>query len=77
MTDWFTSRGVYICKYIYIYIYISKKSRNTNSTISFETAMLKSNLCDYGDANILVKWSVIIIGNMQVQPQIMQSNSNI
>ena len=72
MTDWFTSRGVYIWKYIYIYIYISKKSWNTNSTISFKTAMLKSNLCDYRDANILVKWSVIIVANMQVQPQIMQ-----
>ena len=28
---------------------------NTNSDIRFKTAMLKSSLCDYGDAYILVK----------------------
>ena len=33
---------------------------NTNSDIRFKTAMLKSNLCDYGDAYILVKEAVRI-----------------
>ena len=55
----------------YIYIYISKKSRNTNGTLNFKTAMLKSNLCGYGDANILVKGNVIIVANTQAQPQMM------
>ena len=33
--------------------------------------MLKSNLCGYGDANILVKGNVIIVANTQAQPQMM------
>ena len=31
---------------------------NTNSQIKFETPMLKSNLCDYGDAYILVSYKL-------------------
>ena len=35
---------------------------NTNSDIRFKTAMLKSSLCDYGDAYILVKEKITIPG---------------
>ena len=33
----------------------SRGTHNTNSQIKFKTTMLKSSLCDYSDANILVK----------------------
>ena len=35
---------------------------NTNSNIRFKTAMLKSSLCDYTDAYILVKGKITING---------------
>ena len=35
---------------------------NTNSDIRFKTTMLKSSLCDYSDAYILVKEKVTITG---------------
>ena len=35
---------------------------NTNSNIRFKTAMLKSSLCDYNDAYILVKGKITITG---------------
>ena len=43
---WIVSRGVY----------------NTNSDIRFKTTMLKSSLCDYSDAYILVKGRITITG---------------
>ena len=33
---------------------------NTNSQIKFKTTMLKSSLCDYSDAYILVKGTIIV-----------------
>ena len=42
---------------------INDKSRgayNTNSQIKFKTAMLKSSLCDYSDAYILVKGTIAV-----------------
>ena len=38
----------------------SKGVCNTNSGIGFKTTMLKSSLCDYSDANILVKGRITI-----------------
>ena len=35
---------------------------NTNSDIRFKTTMLKSSLCDYSDAYILVKGRITITG---------------
>ena len=35
---------------------------NTNSDIRFKTTMLKSSLCDYSDAYILVKGTITITG---------------
>ena len=40
----------------------SKKSYNTGSDIKFKTPMVRSNLCDYSDAYILVKGTTTITG---------------
>ena len=40
----------------------SRGAYNVNSQIKFKTAMLKSSLCDYSDAYILVKGMIKIIG---------------
>ena len=39
----------------------SRGTYNTNSQIKFKTMMLKSSLCDYSDAYILVKGTITII----------------
>ena len=47
------------------WIKINDQSRgvySTGSYIRFETTMLKSSLCDYGDAYILVKGTITITG---------------
>ena len=41
--------------------YQSKGVYNTISEVRFKTTMLKSSLCDYGDACILVKGTIIIV----------------
>ena len=40
----------------------SRGAYNVNSQIKFKTTMLKSILCDYSDAYILVKGSITIAG---------------
>ena len=40
----------------------SRGAYNVNSQIKFETTMLKSSLCDYSDAYILVKGTTTIAG---------------
>ena len=35
---------------------------NTNSQIGFKTSMLKSSLCDYSDAYILLKGIITFVG---------------
>ena len=40
----------------------SKRVYNTNSDIRFKTIMLKSGLCDYSDAYILIKGTLTITG---------------
>ena len=40
----------------------SRGTYNVNSQIKFETTMLKSSLCDYSDAYILVKGTITITG---------------
>ena len=42
--------------------YESRETYNVNSQIKFKTAMLKSSLCDYSDAYILVKGRITIRG---------------
>ena len=50
---WIVSRGVY----------------NTNSDIRFKTTMLKSSLCDYSDAYILVKGRITGAGDNATETQ--------
>ena len=38
------------------------RAYNTNTQIKFQTTMIKSNLCDYSDAYILVKGSITFVG---------------
>ena len=47
------------------WVEINDESRGTYTAndIKFKTTMLRSNLCDYSDAYILVKWTVTITGN--------------
>ena len=40
----------------------SKESYKLGSDIKFKTTMLRSNLCDYADASILVKGTITITG---------------
>ena len=40
----------------------SRGTYNVNSQIKFKTTMLKSNICDYSDAYILVKGTITITG---------------
>ena len=40
----------------------SRGAYNVNSQIKFKTTMLKSSLCDYSDAYILVKGTITIAG---------------
>ena len=40
--------------------YESRGTHNVNSQIKFKTTMLKSSLCDYSDANILVKGTITV-----------------
>ena len=40
----------------------SRGTHNTNSQITFKTSMLKSSLCDYTDAYILVNGTITITG---------------
>ena len=40
----------------------SRGAYNVNSQIKFKTAMLKSSLCDYSDAYVLVKGTITITG---------------
>ena len=47
------------------WVEISDESRgayNVNSQIKFKTTMLKSTLCDYSNAYILVKGTITIVG---------------
>ena len=55
-----------------------RKEYSPNIQITFKTAMLRSNLCDYSDAYILVKGS-ITVKNMLVLvlQQIIKIKSNI
>ena len=41
----------------------SRESYKANSDIRFKATMLRSNLCDYADACILIKGTITITGN--------------
>ena len=46
----------------------SRVTYNVNSQIKFKTTMLKSSLCDYSDAYILVKGTITVTGNAGPEP---------
>ena len=52
---------------------------NENKSIRFKTPMLRSNLCDYSDAYILVKGTITVTGNhprdRQNRPLILKNNA--
>ena len=48
---------------------------NVNSQIKFKTTMLKSSLCDYSDAYILVK-GTISVNNTTAQGAAVNNNNN-
>ena len=52
------------------WVEINDESRGTytNNDIKFKTTMLRSNLCDYADAYILVKGTITITGNAGAEP---------
>ena len=50
----------------------SRGTFNVNSQIKFKTTMLKSSLCDYSDAYILVKGKLLITVQLQMMMQITQ-----
>ena len=39
----------------------SEKNYNVNKEIRFKTSMLRSDLCDFGDAHIVVKGNIIVV----------------
>ena len=52
---------------------------NENKSIRFKTPMLRSNLCDYSDAYILVNGTITVTGNnrkdRQNRPLILKNNA--
>ena len=44
----------------------SRGSCNINKQIRFETPMLRSDLCDYSDAYIVVKGTITVTGNKNI-----------
>ena len=44
----------------YVRVNSSSNTYNENKSIRFKTPMLRSNLCDYSDAYILVKGKVVV-----------------
>ena len=50
----------------------SRGTCNVNSQIKLKTTMLKSSLCDYSDAYILVKGKLLITEQLQMMMQITQ-----
>ena len=52
---------------------------NENKSIRFKTPMLRSNLCDYSDAYVLVNGTITVTGNhprdRQNRPMILKNNS--
>ena len=61
--------------------YYSRETYSTNSQTEFKTSILKSILCDYSDAYILVKRTIGSIGTVvkrkQQKKEIKQVRSNI
>ena len=63
----------------YVRVNSLSNTYNKNKSIRFKTPMLKSNLCDYSDAYILVKGTITVTGNhprdRQNRPLIIKNNA--
>ena len=46
----------------------SRRTYNTNTEIKLKTTLLRSILCDYSDAQVLVSWTITIPGRREGQP---------
>ena len=55
----------------------SRRTYNVNSQIKFKTTMLKSSLCDYSDAYILVKGTIIVNNTAAADADANNSNKKV
>ena len=63
------------------WVEINNESRGTytSNDIKFKSAMLRSNLCDYADVYILVKWTITVTGagNVDAAKRLDESNKGV
>ena len=63
----------------YVKVNSLSNTYNENKSIRFKTPMLRSNLCDYADAYILVNGTITVAGNQprdrQNKPVILKNNA--
>ena len=55
----------------------SRGAYNVNSQIKFETTVLKSSLCDYSDANILVKGTISVNNTAAASAAVNNTNKKV
>ena len=55
----------------------SRGGYNVNSQIKFKTAMLKSSLCDYSDAHILVKGTITVADTSDTGAAVNNTNKKV
>ena len=64
---------------VYVKINSLSNTYNENKSIRFKTPMLRSDLCDYADAYILVNGTITVAGNhprdRQNRPVILKNNA--
>ena len=53
----------------YVKVNSLSNTYNENKSIRFKTPMLRSDLCDYGDAYILVNGTITVVGNQPIDRQ--------
>ena len=63
----------------YVKVNSLSNTYNENKSIRFKTPMLRSDLCDYADAYVLVNGTIIVAGNherdRQNRPLILKNNA--
>ena len=60
----------------YVKVTILSNTYNENKSIRFKTPMLRSDLCDYADAYILVNGTITVAGNQPRQNRPLISKNN-
>ena len=53
----------------YVKVNSLSNTYNENKSIRFKAPMLRSDLCDYGDAYILVNGTITVVGNQPIDRQ--------